>query len=135
MRSLRTVYNAISSDPFSNRSGGIDGRPVALYMELKIGDSSLSTVSANCFTRLSGCSRGTRSSTFITINIDRCCRSSPRIRRFLLHCDYFPRPIIHECLSCVLQQPARQSLSAQHFRPRMTDAYSITFNMPLFDPW
>src|SRR5271155_4564303 len=62
MRSLRTVYNAISSDPFSNRSGGIDGRPVALYMELKIGDSSLSTVSANCFTRLSGCSRGTRSS-------------------------------------------------------------------------
>jgi len=32
MRSLRTVYSAISSEALSSRSGGIDGRPTTLYI-------------------------------------------------------------------------------------------------------
>ena len=81
------MYSAISSDALSNRSGGTEGRPTELYIWSKIGDRFLSTLSVTCLTRRTGCSCGIRCSTSITINIDRCCRSSPRIRHFLRrHC-------------------------------------------------
>src|SRR5713101_7325398 len=63
--------------------------------------------------RRSGCSLGTRCSRSNTINIDRCCRSSPRIRRFLLlhHSTHCLRRTIYQFVSgvCVFQQPARVS--------------------------
>src|SRR5262249_21110592 len=108
-RSLRTVYNAISSDALSSRSGGIEGLPIALYIWSKIADSSSSTASVSCLIRLSGCSLGTRCSRSITINIDRCRRPSPRIRRFLLHhCYRFNslRRNIQSDVSWVFQQPS-----------------------------
>src|SRR5713226_2166711 len=101
--------SAISSEALSRRSGGIDGLPVALYIRSKLGDSNCSTASASCLMRRSGWSRGTRCSRFNTINIDRCCRSSPRIRRFLLlhHSTHCLRRTIHQFVSGVFQQPAR----------------------------
>src|SRR5216683_7003282 len=58
--------------------------------------------------RRSGCSLATRCSMFNTINIDRCCRSSPRIRRFLLlhHSTHYLRRTIYQFVSGVFQQPA-----------------------------
>jgi hypothetical protein len=41
VRSLRTEYRVISSDAFSSRSGGMDGRPPARCMRSKVGDTSV----------------------------------------------------------------------------------------------
>src|ERR1700737_3328733 len=63
--------------------------------------------------RPSGWSWGTRCSRFNTINIDRCCPSSPRIRRFLLlhHSTHCLRRTIYQFVSGVFQQPARRTTS------------------------
>src|SRR6516165_11919881 len=109
MRSLRIVYSAINSEALSSRSGGIDGRPSALYIWSKIGDSPLSATSAKDLIRRSGCSLEIRSSKFTTINIVRCRRSSPRIRRLLLlHYIHHLPPTKGKYVSLVFQHPASQ---------------------------
>src|SRR5215469_9765060 len=127
MRSLRIVYSAINSEALSSLSGGIDGRPSALYIWSKIGDSSLSAASAKYLIRLSGCSLEIRSSKFTTINIVRCRRSSPRIRRFLLlHYIHHLRRTKGKYVSSVFQHPARSI--EQNLRPeQMADQTLATF--------
>ncbi|HUP09956.1 MAG TPA: hypothetical protein VMU47_22590, partial [Caldimonas sp.] len=84
------MYSAISSEAFSKRSGRIDGRPTALYISSKNGDSSSNAASAICLICRIGCAFGTRFSASITISIARCRRSSPRIRLFLPnHCSVY----------------------------------------------
>src|ERR1700687_1562855 len=85
MRSLRTVYSAINSEAFSNRSGGIEGRPTALYICANSGESSLSATSASALISLIGWLVGTRFSGFTKVSIVLCGRSNPRIFLFLLN--------------------------------------------------
>src|SRR6266851_3635446 len=79
--------------------------------------------------RRSGWSRGTRCSRFNTINIDRCCRSSPRIRRFLLlhHSTHCLRRTIYQFVSGVFQQPAS--------RPKANVAGSQIATFISVPPW
>src|ERR1700694_4693777 len=85
MRSLRTVYSAINSEAFNNRSGGIEGRPTSLYICANSGESSSSATSANCLSSLIGWFAGTRCSGFTKVSIVLCGRSYPRIFLFLLN--------------------------------------------------
>src|SRR5260370_9989273 len=89
MRSLRTVYSAINSEAFKNRSGGIEGRPTSLYICSNNGESSLSTTSASALISLIGWLAGTRCSGFTKISIVAWGRSCPRMFRFLLNPDRF----------------------------------------------
>ena len=73
------MKNAIRRVDFSNLSGGIDGRPTALYISSKIGDISLSTASANGLTARSGCRSGTLFSGEIRVSIVACFVSEPRM--------------------------------------------------------
>ena len=50
IRSLRTVRSAISSEAFSGRLGGIDGRPISLYISSNSGESCVSAASASSLT-------------------------------------------------------------------------------------
>ena len=59
-RSDRTEYSAISSDAFSSRSGGIDGRPPSAYISSNTGDRSASASSASRLIARSGWPTGTR---------------------------------------------------------------------------
>jgi hypothetical protein len=79
MRSLRTVYSASKSEAFSNRSGGIEGRPTSLHIRSNSGESSLSVTSASCLISLIGWLTGTRFSGFTKVNIVLCGRSHTRI--------------------------------------------------------
>src|SRR5258708_5007940 len=85
MRSLRTVYSAINSEAFSNRSGGIEGRLTSLYICSNRGESSLSATSARCLISLIGWFAGTRFSGFTKVSIVLCGRSYPRIFLCLLN--------------------------------------------------
>jgi hypothetical protein len=73
------VYSAISSIPFSSRSGGTDGRPIPAYISSNNGDMSASTVSAFFLIPRKGWSAGTRNSGDNRHNIDDCFASAPRI--------------------------------------------------------
>jgi hypothetical protein len=53
MRSLRTVYSAISKDAFNSRSGGIDGRATPLYISSNRGESCASAAAAKALMRKS----------------------------------------------------------------------------------
>src|SRR5204863_6575312 len=64
---------------FSNRSGGMDGRPPAAYIASKTGDSSARARSANCLTTRNGWVRGTRSSRSTNASIVACGSRRPRI--------------------------------------------------------
>src|ERR1700735_5493149 len=85
MRSLRTVYRAINSEAFNNRSGGIEGRPTSLYICSNSGESSLSATSASALINLIGWLAGTRFSGFTKVSIVLCGRSNPRIFRLLIN--------------------------------------------------
>src|ERR1700690_3145139 len=85
MRSLRTVYRAINSEAFNNRSGGIEGRPTSLYICSNSGESSLSATSASALINLIGWLAGTLFSGFTKVSIVLCGRSNPRIFPFLLN--------------------------------------------------
>ena len=74
------MYNAINSDAFSSRSGGIEGRPTALYISSNTGESPSSAASASAFTARSGCFSGTRRSGERRLNIVACFVSAPRMR-------------------------------------------------------
>src|SRR5467141_13755 len=82
---MRSVYSAIRSEAFSNRSGGIEGRPTSLYICSNSGESSLSATSANSLISLIGWLAGTRCSGFTKVSIVLCGRSYPRIFLFLLN--------------------------------------------------
>jgi len=69
----------MSRDAFSKRSGGIEGRPIALYISSNAGDSSANAASASIFTPLSGCFAGTTRSGESTVSIVACFFSVPRI--------------------------------------------------------
>src|SRR5208282_1305188 len=114
IRSLRTVYSAIKSEAFNNRSGGIEGRPTSLYICSTTGESSLSATSASALISLIGWLAGTRCSGFTRVSIVACGRSCPRIFRFLLnlHPDRFLPlyrcvPIRRSHRKGIFQQPAR----------------------------
>src|SRR4051794_7066548 len=77
IRSLRTVYSAISSVAFNSRSGGIEGRPTELYICSNTGDSVRSASSARIFTCLSGWSSGTLFSGVTRLSIVPCFVSLP----------------------------------------------------------
>jgi hypothetical protein len=77
--SLRTEYSAISSMPFSSRSGGIEGRPTLLYIASNVGESAAKAPSAKSFSLHRGWSDGTRSAGVLRLNIDVCFVTSPRI--------------------------------------------------------
>ena len=66
---------------------GSEIRPISLYISSNSGESCVSAASASSLTRRSGCSFGTRSPGSMIINIARCRRSSPRIRRLLHQSD------------------------------------------------
>src|ERR1700719_977379 len=85
MRSLRTVYSAIKSEAFSNRSGGIEGRPTSLYICSNSGESSLSATSASALINLIGWLAGTLFLGFTKVSIVVCGRSKPRILLLLLN--------------------------------------------------
>jgi hypothetical protein len=63
---------------FSSLSGGVDGRPTALYISSKMGDISF-TISANGLIGLSGCRSGTLLSGEIKVSIVACFVSDPRM--------------------------------------------------------
>jgi hypothetical protein len=76
---LRTVKNAIRRVDFNNLSGGIDGRPTALYISSKIGDISFNTASANGLIARRGCRSGTLLSGETRVSIVACFVSDPRM--------------------------------------------------------
>jgi hypothetical protein len=78
-RSLRTVYSAIKTIPFSKRSGGTEGRPVSAYIASNKGDISPRTSSAIPRMARSGWSSEIRDSALIKHNIDDCFVSAPRM--------------------------------------------------------
>jgi len=88
--------------------GEYDGRPNALYITSKVGESCTRVASASSLMRRSGWPFGTRCSGSITTSIARCRRSSPRIRHFLHHLGYSLRRITTKRNSRVYQHPARE---------------------------
>src|SRR3984893_9137937 len=116
IRSLRTVYSAISSEALSSRSGGIEGRPTSLYICSNNGESSLSAVSASSLMRLIGWLAGTRFSGLTKVSIVACGRSCPRI---LLHLHRAPLyPTTTSCRSCrrgIFQQTAKLLKNPAHY--------------------
>jgi hypothetical protein len=90
-----------------HRVGAVGLASVRAFMQCAVSVEVFSSVAKgivrNVLGRLPTTSRAelmayqkTGPTTFITINIDRCRRSSPRIRRFLLHRDYPLRRTIQE---------------------------------------
>lgn len=73
---------------FSRRSGGIDGRPMRLYMASNVGPSPRSTSSAICLIARSGCAAGTTFSGVLSVSITICVDSVPRI-----WCQPYPEPV------------------------------------------
>jgi hypothetical protein len=77
--SLRTEYRLISRLALSKRSGGIDGRPVLLYIPANVRDSDDNTRSAKTLMARNGWSLGTLCSGLTSENKAACFVSSPRI--------------------------------------------------------
>jgi len=103
------VYSAINSEAFSSRSGGIKGRPTALYISSNSGEKLLQRRIGQLLDAYERMLQGHPFSASNTTNIARCRRSSPRIRHFLLHhLDYSPRRITTKRNSWVYQHPARR---------------------------
>src|SRR5205807_6546234 len=115
IRSLRTVYSAINSEAFNNRSGGIEGLPTSLYICSNSGESSLSATSASALISRIGWLVGTRFSGFTNVSIVLCGRSCPRIFLFLLSLNPHPalnytharRSVDRSPRSGIFQHPAR----------------------------
>src|SRR5260370_12708386 len=69
----------MSSVAFRSRSGGMDDRPMQLYIPLNVGDISLSTASTKGLIARNGCRSGTRFSGEIKVGIVACFVSRPRM--------------------------------------------------------
>ncbi len=81
LRDWRAEHGPARTVSLSNRSGGIDARPTALYISSNTGLNSPSAVST-CFLSLrSGCFAGTTVSGDIRHSIDACFLSVPRMNR------------------------------------------------------